>query len=329
MLHVRLLIRDKRPGNYSIEGVFNQIVTALKGKVQFNEDVVRTSAGRWAALLKIKSGKYDINHITGDVHFLALSLPSDSTIITVHDIGHYEVTLKGIKRKLYKLFWLKWPLSKAKYITCISEFTKNRLIEVVGIHSSRIRVIYNPVPREFKFNPKVLSQVKPKILQIGTGKTKNRIGLIKAAKGFNCTLIFIGELHSEHKQLLNDFKIEYLNPSHISQEDIYNYYKESDIVFFASFYEGFGLPIIEAHSVGRPVITSRCASMPEIAGDAAIFVDPHSPDEIRGAIERITSDVTLYEKLVNAGLNNIKRFDSAVIAEQYYQLYQTVKANLT
>src|SRR5687768_5348305 len=327
MLHVRLLIRDKRPGNYSIEGVFNQIITVLQGKVQFHEDVVSTSTGRFAALLKVRNSTNDINHITGDVHFLALSLPSDSTTITVHDVGHYEITLKGIRKKLYKLFWLKWPLSKAKYITCISEFTKNRLIEVVGIQPSRIRVIYNPAPRDFIFHPKILNQTKPKILQIGTGKTKNRIGLIKAAKGLNCTLIFIGELHSEHKQLLNDLKIEYLNPSHISQQDIYNYYKESDIVFFASFSEGFGLPIIEAYSVGRPVITSRCASMPEIAGDAAIFVDPHSPYEIRDAIERITSDVSLYEKMVNAGLNNIKRFDPSVIAEQYYQLYRTVKAN--
>ncbi|HUR30985.1 MAG TPA: glycosyltransferase family 1 protein [Saprospiraceae bacterium] len=328
MLKVRLLTRDKRPGNYSIEGVFYQIVNALQSKVQFREYKVPSSKNRLMSILRANDGKSGINHITGDVHYLALSLPFDTTIITVHDVGHYEITLKGIKKKLYKILWLTWPLSNARYITCISEFTKNRLITILGIKSERISVIYNPVPENFIYSPREMNAKKPVILQVGTGNNKNRIGLINAAKGLSCHLIFIGELSGEHRRLLEDNKIEYTNPYHISQEEILNYYKICDILFFASFYEGFGLPIIEAQSVGRPVITSNCASMPEVAGDAAVFVDPHSYDDIREAIKSIALDTALNERLISGGLMNVKRFKTSDIAEQYYQLYETVNANL-
>ena len=87
-------------------------------------------------------------------------------------------------------------------------------------------------------------------------------------------------------------------------------------------YEGFGLPILEAQATGRPVITSNEASMPEVAGDAAILVNPYEVVEIKEAVEKIISDKKLREDLIKKGIENIKRFTPEKIAENYASLYR-------
>jgi glycosyltransferase involved in cell wall biosynthesis len=96
------------------------------------------------------------------------------------------------------------------------------------------------------------------------------------------------------------------------------------MLLFASTYEGFGLPIIEAQAVGRPVITSDLCSMPEAAGGAACLVDPYDVAAIRQAVLRVMEDHEYRDDLIARGLVNVERFRASKVAAQYAQLYRTV-----
>ena len=94
------------------------------------------------------------------------------------------------------------------------------------------------------------------------------------------------------------------------------------MLFFASFVEGFGMPIIEAQSVGRPVITSNSGAMKEVAEASALLVDPHNVEEIRQAIIELVNNRGRYDELVLAGRQNIKRFHHEKIAQDYLNVYE-------
>jgi glycosyltransferase involved in cell wall biosynthesis len=91
---------------------------------------------------------------------------------------------------------------------------------------------------------------------------------------------------------------------------------------FASLYEGFGLPILEAQAMGRPVITSNFGAMKEAAGEGALLVDPYSVDEIRAAILRIKNEPALREDLIAKGLRNAAKFSATAVANSYAQIYK-------
>jgi glycosyltransferase involved in cell wall biosynthesis len=103
-------------------------------------------------------------------------------------------------------------------------------------------------------------------------------------------------------------------------------YSDCDLVFFASTYEGFGLPILEAQAVGRAVITSNICSMPEVAGAGARLVDPFDAQQIRAAISEIREDTEYRDGLIEAGFQNIKRFSPAKAAEGYLRVYRSLAA---
>jgi glycosyltransferase involved in cell wall biosynthesis len=94
------------------------------------------------------------------------------------------------------------------------------------------------------------------------------------------------------------------------------------MVVFASLYEGFGLPILEAQAIGRPVITSNFGAMREAAGDGALLVDPYSVDEIRAAILRIKNEPAVREELVRKGRGNAEKFRAGLVAACYAELYR-------
>jgi glycosyltransferase involved in cell wall biosynthesis len=96
------------------------------------------------------------------------------------------------------------------------------------------------------------------------------------------------------------------------------------MVVFASLYEGFGLPILEAQATGRPVITSNFGAMKEAAGEGALFVDPYSVESIRSAILRIKNEPQLREELVRKGRENVARFRPEAIARQYAEIYRSL-----
>ena len=117
--------------------------------------------------------------------------------------------------------------------------------------------------------------------------------------------------------------IDFENHRDLSMEEMAERYRQADAVVFASTYEGFGMPVVEAQATGRPVITSNIEPMMWVAGaEGACFVDPFNPESMRAGIERVIQDENFRNQLTKNGLENVKRYSIGQIAGQYIQLYQ-------
>ena len=316
-MNILFVNRKKKESTFSIENVFSQIKAILIEKCR----VYETTA---SLKLLIPNSKIDIYHITGDIYYAALFTPRSKTIVTIHDIDHYEYTLKGIRKFIYGLIWFRIPLYYVKYITTVSEHTKQRLVECFKVDADKIKVIYNPISDEIPNNLSSDNNEIPIILQIGSGYNKNIENLIHAVESMKLKIIFISKLNPHILKILNNYNIDFEQYYNISFDKVIELYKKCDVLYFASLNEGFGLPIIEAQKIGRPVITSNRSSMPEIAGEGACLVDPYSIIDIQKNLEKLLQDKIYYNKLVLSGFENISRFYPKAIANQYFNLYQIV-----
>lgn len=322
-MKVAYYFRSYRKGVFSIEVLFRRVLTSLGGSVSATSYAVRLM-NVFSIWWKAWANPSDVHHITGHVNYVALGLRGCQTILTVHDIGHYTNTLQGWKKWVYKKIWFDWPLRKVACITTVSEFSKQQLITFFSIPASKIKVIHNPYPALYKRNDKHTMADIPKILQIGAGDHKNLNRLIHAVKGLPFELILIRAYDAEIDQVLKKEKVIAHWYFNLTDEEVCQLYQECDLVFFASTYEGFGMPILEAQAIGRAVITSNCTSMPEVAGDGAILVDPYREEEIRAAIVRLTSDNAFRNVCIEKGYENLKRFHPDLIAEEYLKLYAQI-----
>lgn len=270
---------------------------------------------RHAALAK----DYDIVHITGGDYYLTPFLRGKyKVVVTVHDLGFFTNYSFTPRTFILYLLWIR-ALSKADKITCISEKTMEEVKKYVPLNPEKICTIHNPVGNEFTFTPKQFNDSYPVILQIGTKSNKNLNNTIISLKNFPHNLRIIGILNSDQKALLEMYHVNYSNASNLTDEEIVHEYEQCDIVNFPSFYEGFGMPIIEGQAVGRVVITSNLSPMKEIAGDGAVFVNPADCLSILNGYKEA---VEKHDVLVKRGLENVKRFKIEEIVCKYYSLYK-------
>lgn len=197
-------------------------------------------------------------------------------------------------------------------------------MESSGCSPDKILVIPDPMDEKFTFQPLQFNLDKPVLLQVGTWPNKNLERVTRALKGLSCHLLIVGKLSAEQKSILEENEIEYTNGFQLSKDELIEWYRKSDIVMFATLFEGFGLPILEAQATGRPVITSNISPMKDVAGNGACLVDPLSEKEIRDAVLKISFDENYRSELIQQGLKNIQRYQVSAIADQYLQLYQKV-----
>lgn len=329
-MNITFFNRDKREGNFSIEELFALLKKSFQdtGKVNVKNFYYEPQLSRTKNIIRAGKIQSDLNHITGDINFIALGLTKTKTILTVHDLGYFENPIHHpLKKFIYKIFWLSLPFRKVTYITTVSHFSAKKILQYFPWCAGKIKVIHNPCNPVFKFRPKQFNETKPTILLIGSGEHKNFDRLFEAVKDIPCVLSIIGKLSDRQKLILKEYRLPYLNYHNLNLEEVYNKYIEADILYFASLYEGFGLPIIEANSVGRPVITSNVASMPEVAGDAAIIVNPYETKEIKKALIRIISDKAFREELIERGIQNAERFSLKKIRDEYLDLYSFLLQN--
>ncbi|WPR71647.1 glycosyltransferase family 1 protein [Flavobacterium sp. NG2] len=325
-MKVTYFYRPKNESANSIEAVFDIIKKSMPSDVWHTDFICTQKFKRFQSYFKARHFQGDINHITGDIHIIALFLKSKKTVVTIHDLGPIDRGFGGsvIKRKLFKFFWLTLPFKKVEQITTISDFTKRKIIETCKINPDKIVVIPNPAPLDFYYCPYTFNVTNPIILQIGSDDTKNLNRLIEAIKGTSFQLLLLRSPDDSIKKKLDAYNISYEWRFNLTREEVFECYKKCDVLFFASEYEGFGVPILEANAVGRPVVTSNIASMPYVAGDAAILVDPYNVEEIKKALKEIKDNAHLREQLIERGIQNVKRFSPEEIAKKYYSVYKTI-----
>jgi glycosyltransferase involved in cell wall biosynthesis len=322
--------RKPQDANFSIERLFCDIRKFMpEGIVCHKYEARFPSIGIYRRLYNVFEAAFrqrDINHITGDVHYLSFFLNKKKTILTIHDCASLE-RLNGLRRAIFFFCWFWLPEKRVSLITVISESTKKELLRHLKCKPDKIKVVYDCISDTFSPSPRLFNSDKPVILQIGTGNNKNLVNVAKALKGVNCHLRIIGNLSKAQVASLKDSGVDYSNVSGISNADVVEEYKNCDLLVFASTYEGFGLPILEANATGRPVVTSNLYSMPEVAGKSACLVDPYSVASIRDGIVKIINDREYRDGLVVAGFENVKRFRPDAIANDYAVLYEQVLQN--
>jgi glycosyltransferase involved in cell wall biosynthesis len=328
---IKVTFYHRRPfaTNYSIERVFHDVRNALPKTIQAEVIISRfTSQGFLKRLYNICEAPFyqgDVNHITGDVHYLTYLLKRKRTLLTIHDCVSLD-RLTGWRKAALFFFWYWLPAKNCQLITVISEATRQELLKYLPWVASKVRVVHNPVSPDFQPDLKTFS-VSPKILQVGTGPNKNLTRLAAALKGIDCHLRIVGRLSPDQLSSLDDNVIDYSVVVNISDSQLVREYRDADMVVFASTYEGFGLPILEAQATGRPVVTSNIMPMPEVAADAAYLVNPYNVLSIRTGILRVIEDRVYREELIYKGLQNVKRFSPEAIAQQYVAIYYEMVGN--
>ena len=259
-------------------------------------------------------------------------------VISIMDLGFLRWPEQFTKKDFYQLkYWTKWSVKRAKKIIAISEFTKRDIIKTYRIDPDRVIVAYpgykktpNPkfqIPNSYqapnsKFQ-KLLGKVKKKyeikgkyILYLGTLKpSKNIEGLLEAFKLLipPLKLVIAGKKGWLYQQIFEKvrqlgLKNRVLFPGFIPDEEVPILIEGAEVFVMPSFWEGFGIPVLEAMDAGVPVVCSDRGALPEIVGDAALLTNPDKPTKIAKAIEKVLFDVSVRDKLVKSGKERVKSF---------------------
>lgn len=272
--------------------------------------------------------------------------PGLKTVITVHDLGaEYLPKTHQLKQRLYLNLMTHHQLKSATHIIAVSKATKEDLIKRVKIAPEKISVIYEG------FDQKIFRPIKNDIVRdtlkdldlvpgeyflfVGTIQPrKNLARLIKAyaqalANNNQLPLLALAggkgwlsdEIYALPKKLGIENRVKFLG--YVPDEKLPALYTGAKALLFPSLFEGFGLPIIEAMACGCPVLTSNTSSMPEVAGDAAILVDPYSIDAITKGIEKITR-LSEQKDLVKKGLQQAGKFSWEKAANQTLSVFNQI-----
>ncbi|MDF9798344.1 glycosyltransferase involved in cell wall biosynthesis [Catalinimonas alkaloidigena] len=318
--------RKPHPNHFSIEKVFQGVREHLPNDIDANVAISRFSSlgllKRIYNIFEATTKQGDINHITGDVHFLTILLKKKKTILTIHDCGFMDHP-SFVAKQILLWFWLKLPVWHSQVVTVISEATKCEVLKHTNCASEKVKVIPDFVSPAFQPAPYPKNN-KPILLQIGTKTNKNISRLAEAIKGLEIHLRIVGKPSVEDEEIFNSYKIDFSWDSHLSEERLIHEYVKSDVLVFVSTLEGFGMPIVEAQAVGRPVITSNISSMPEVAGEGAFLADPFDIASIREGVCKVIADQSYRENLIQKGFENVKKYQVKAIAQRYADLYQEI-----
>jgi len=265
------------------------------------------------------------------------------TVFTLHDLiflFHPE-THKPLNRWFLTLMMPRF-LRAADAVIAVSECTKRDAIRFYSIPEEKITVIYEGVSPRFRpANPEAVRAVREKyglperfILYVGTIEPrKNLTTLLEAFHHLLATrdlrLVFVGKkgwLYEGFFRRLRELGLEdrVIFTGYVPDEDLPAIYSAADLFVFPSLYEGFGLPVLEAMACGTPVVCSNTSSLPEVAGDAAILVDPTDVRALAGAMERVLTDEHLRAEIYAKGLGRARQFTWAKAAQETLKVYLEV-----
>jgi glycosyltransferase involved in cell wall biosynthesis len=280
-----------------------------------------------------------------------LDIQGIKTVVTVHDLiykmypqSHTQETLDLTEKYMQEI------IKKADHIICISKNTRDDLHHCFNFPQERSSIVYNGVDHQvfYRLDEQGKQQAKkllaekgindPFILFTGTLEPrKNLAGLLEAfadirrRNKFAGKLVVVGRkgwMHEPTDELLNrlDLEKEVIFLGYVSDEELRCLYNLAEVFVLPSFYEGFGFPIVEAFCCGAAIVTSNNSSCGEIAGDAALTIDPKEPSQITQAITQLLEDRDLNEKLRHKALARSKQFAFDKTAQETLKIYEKLVA---
>jgi len=251
------------------------------------------------------------------------------TVNTIHDVNfmHRPGDLPFLVRKYYKHYFPKFAAFSKRIVT-VSEFSKSDIVKTFGLDSDKVDVAYNGCNELFRETSlEVKSSVQkrfsagiPYFIYVGSlNPRKNILGLLDAYEQFRkkslnpYKLLFAGEPMWGNSAINNklaamNYSSDVIFTGRISTEILQLLLSSSEALVMPSFYEGFGVPVVEAMYCDVPVICSNVTSLPEVAGDAALFIDPNNIGTIENAMHEITTNKRLREELISKGRVQRERF---------------------
>jgi len=289
----------------------------------------------------IKTYKIDLFISPDNLLSLSAKVP---TILVVHDINFKRMpeNLPFITRKYYNFFVPKF-VKKATHIVSVSEFTKNELIDAYKVQSEKITVIYNAPHITKDYIPDNLKEEiqlkytngKPYFIYLGSlHPRKNIERMLEAFDNFleitkkDMYFVIVGRHLWRSYKIKNYEKIKnkdkIIFTGYLEREETINLLCSAFALILVSLYEGFGIPVIEAMSVGVPVICSNTTALKEIANDSALLVNPFSVDEITSAMIKLTEDMNLYNNLKEKGTKRAQYFSWEKSSEELWQVIEKV-----
>ncbi|MBU1148898.1 glycosyltransferase family 4 protein [Patescibacteria group bacterium] len=278
-------------------------------------------------------------------HTIPLIHP-EKTVTTCHDIGFEKFPeLYSPAELKYHRWSMNFAIKNARKIITVSEFSKQEIINTYKCKAGLIEVVYHGVNHDFfrtKGEQETADFLKTKQLQqpylFFVGRIEKKKNLVNQIRAFSQLkklyqiphqLLLGGNLGFGSDEIVREIaRSDYQNDikliGYVKSEDLPFYYSGADVFMFATNYEGFGMPILEAQAAKTPVLASRVCSIPEVAGQGASFVNPKEVASICQGVYQIISNRNYRNQLVEAGLANARKFDWLKTAQKTLSIIQNL-----
>lgn len=283
-----------------------------------------------------------------------LLYPPVKQIVTVHDLHylHFDTSIPECRHEIHRirtrLYRAKMPsiLAHSSAVVTVSAATKQELVEAFGLPPNKVHVIYNGYD-DGRFKPIDASQIVLQRYGLRQGgyflflgsilRHKNLVRLVQAFAELKCelSLVMAGAckdaayldevMDAASKSGIEDRRLVYLK--YVPDDDLPSLYSGAVALALPSLHEGFGVPLIEAMACGTPVITSNCSAMVEVAGDAAVLVDPYDVESITSAMRAFVNDPEVGADMKKRGLKRAGMFQWATSAARLYALCTSIGAS--
>ena len=296
--------------------------------------MIKGSAWRTYGLAKdLKRDGIELFHGLSNEMPVGLFHSNIASVVTIHDVAFrtFPDMYHWHDHMIYNAKW-QYACNHADRIIAISECTKRDILKFYHVPEHKIDVVYQPVHQRY-YTPIEKSDTTPYLLYVGAiNSRKNLLGIVKAMellpKDLQIPLVVVGGGGS-YKQVVQQYVAEH-DMEHlvkwsnkVNDDELHQLYANAQMLVYPSFYEGFGLPVVEAQLSGCPVVTSNVSSLPEAGGDFALQADPHHPEDICDQMKKLLTDEALRQTLIQGGRQYaMQTFHPSVLARQLMGIYK-------
>lgn len=271
------------------------------------------------------------------------------SVIVVYDLSFLHASEHAVKRhREYLARAVPKSIKKATKVIAISQNTKKEIIEEYGTDPAKIEIVYPAVDHDYykKSSPELVKEItskykidKPYILSVGTQEPrKNLVGLLRAYSALDeeikqkYALVLTGGkgwLDTEINNLYNELKDKYsvIRTGYVEESELPPLYTGAAVFAYPAFYEGFGMPPLEAMACGTPVVVGNNSSLPEVVGDAGLLVDAKNTQDIAKALTRVLTDKKLADDMIQKGLLQAQKFNWVTEAKKLAEIFRRVGEN--